>query len=359
MSFASSRNSPNRAPQELVDRYLQAVRFWLPREDYQDSLLAELGEDLRSQIEQREAELGRALSEDEVSDILKRCGAPMVVASRLDPGRSLIGPALFPIYRFVLRMVLFWILVPVFLFIVGPANWASASSWPDAAVATLGGLLYGWFIAAGIITLIFAVLERMHAHAGLADKWDPRKLPPLRQPERKASLANSVCEMAFAYFGVIWLLLLPHYPWLILGPAAAFLKAAHAVHVSYAPLVALAVLALLRSTTIFVRPQWRIFPLSSLLIHEVLTFIFLTVVLNAAGTPHGSDWHPFVVLAESARTSIQYANVPVIVNLTILISVLIGWFSLGIAVIVHAWQLIQFARAKKSRSLPAASLHAR
>jgi hypothetical protein len=34
-------------PLELVDRYLQAVRFWLPRAEQED-LTAELGEDLRS-----------------------------------------------------------------------------------------------------------------------------------------------------------------------------------------------------------------------------------------------------------------------------------------------------------------------
>ena len=43
---------------ELLDRYLQAVRFWLPRKQ-QDDIIAELGDDLRSQIEEREASLGR------------------------------------------------------------------------------------------------------------------------------------------------------------------------------------------------------------------------------------------------------------------------------------------------------------
>ncbi len=39
---------------ELLDRYLQAVRFWLPRKQ-QDDIIAELGEDLRSQIQDRES----------------------------------------------------------------------------------------------------------------------------------------------------------------------------------------------------------------------------------------------------------------------------------------------------------------
>src|SRR6516225_5174904 len=100
---------------ELVDRYLQAVRFWLPKTNRQQDLVAELGEDLRSQNEEKEMELGRPLDKKEISEVVKRCGAPMLVASRLGPKRHLIGPTLFPIYWFVLKMVLLWILLPVFI----------------------------------------------------------------------------------------------------------------------------------------------------------------------------------------------------------------------------------------------------
>jgi len=115
----SSGNDSSRNSTELIDRYLQAVRFWLPRTHRQDDLIAELGEDLRSQFEDKESELGRPLDKAGMSAILKRCGSPMMVAGRIGPQRHLIGPALFPIYEFVLKMVLLWILVPVFVFIVG------------------------------------------------------------------------------------------------------------------------------------------------------------------------------------------------------------------------------------------------
>ena len=47
---------------ELLERYLQAVKFWLPKEQKSD-IIAELSEDLRSQIEERETAVGRKLSE--------------------------------------------------------------------------------------------------------------------------------------------------------------------------------------------------------------------------------------------------------------------------------------------------------
>jgi len=333
-------------PLELVDRYLQAVRFWLAKSEHQEDVLAELGEDLRSQIEAKESELNRAATEAEVAEILKRCGAPILVAGRLAPKRYLIGPALYPIYTFVMKMVLLWILVPVFLFIVGPALVAHAGSWQAGAAETIGNLWSGMFIAAGIITLVFAIVERTSAHVVTACKWDPSSLPPVQKPDQKPSRSKTVGELLFATFGLVWILLLPNSQWLIFGPAAAILRGAPGLHPYYLPTVVLSALALIRLAVMLARPYWSRFPLASLLTHEVFMFTLLTIVLNYAGTLQGGEWHPFVVLAEAVRASSQYIKVAAIVNVSILISILIWWFGQGIAIIVHAWQLIQMGRKK-------------
>jgi hypothetical protein len=104
---------------ELVERYLQAVQFWLPKRQQKD-ILAELSDDLRSQVEEKQAELGRTLNEPEVEAILKRCGHPMLAGSRYMPQQYLIGPALFPTYWLLLKIMFLWILVPVFVLIIGP-----------------------------------------------------------------------------------------------------------------------------------------------------------------------------------------------------------------------------------------------
>src|SRR5450755_1382548 len=96
---------------ELLDRYLQAIEFWLPKGQKKD-IIAELSEDIRSQIEEKETELGRKLEDEEVATILKRCGAPLRVALRYQPQRYLIGPTLFPVYRFVLVVLLLGCVVP-------------------------------------------------------------------------------------------------------------------------------------------------------------------------------------------------------------------------------------------------------
>ena len=345
----------SRNPNELVDRYLQAVRFWLPKSTRQEDVLAELGEDLRSQIEEKETELGCSLNPDEVSTVLKRCGSPMMVAGRLGPTRHLIGPALFPIYAFVLKMVLLWILVPVFIFIVGPVNVAnSGGNWALAVARTFGDLWSGLFIAAGIVTLVFAIIERTNTHLGAECKWDPLNLPPVRKNEPKPSRLKTVCEFGFNIFGLVWLLLVPKYPFLILGPAAAFLKAAPLLHTFYLPFVLIGVFALARSGFTLARPQWTWFPLLSQLLHSVLMLILLRYMIQAI--THAPSAFPFLVLQDAVRGSPKYIKIAAIVNVSILISVAGSWLGLSIAAIVQTWEFLRYLRKRISTPRQIASI---
>src|ERR1039457_4106406 len=92
---------------ELLDRYLQAVKRHLPWER-QDDIIAELRANLEAQLEDKEAELGRTLTKEEAEEWLKQLGSPLQVAARYQRPQYLIGPALFPTYSFVLRLVLTW-----------------------------------------------------------------------------------------------------------------------------------------------------------------------------------------------------------------------------------------------------------
>jgi len=78
---------------ELLERYLQAVRTYLPMSQQED-ILKELRENLRGEIEDRESALGRALNEGELAEILKKHGHPLLVATRYRSRASLSGHAL-------------------------------------------------------------------------------------------------------------------------------------------------------------------------------------------------------------------------------------------------------------------------
>jgi hypothetical protein len=181
---------------ELIDRYLQAVKFWLPKNQKQD-IIAELAEDLRSQIEDREAELGRKLNESEVADLLKQRGRPVLVANRFLPQESLIGPVLFPIYLFVLKLVAVFYMVPWILVWIGIAIFRPTRS-GQSLIATIGLFWTSFWPVTlfwvGGVTIVFAILERVQNKAKFMEDWDPRKLPPVRDPNR-IPLSTSVAEL--------------------------------------------------------------------------------------------------------------------------------------------------------------------
>jgi hypothetical protein len=188
---------------QLLERYLNAVRFWLPK-GQKDDILAELSEDLRATIAEREDALGRPLARDELAELLKHRGHPLIVATAYIPQRSLIGPALFPIYVFVLKTV--------GLIFVGP--WTGVWTWamfyiPGAARAhpqTIDKLTALWsmlwvtvFVVFGIVTLIFAIVERVNGRLGLFHNWDPKSLPPaVAEVPRSTSIFELAASLTFA-----------------------------------------------------------------------------------------------------------------------------------------------------------------
>jgi len=191
---------------ELVDRYLHAVKFWLPR-NQKDDIIAELSEDLRSQIEDQQAVLGRQLTAAEVEPILKRCGSPLAVAGRYLPQESLIGPALFPIYRLVIRALLLYYLLPWLAVWAGLVVFSPhyRAAHPGAA---LMATLEPWWLACThslfICTLVFACLDRSQARSRLVDTWNPRSLPAVRDPNR-ISRGETIFELTMAVAGLaIW-----------------------------------------------------------------------------------------------------------------------------------------------------------
>jgi hypothetical protein len=191
---------------ELIDRYLQAVRFWLPKSQA-DDILAELSEDIRSQISDEEEVLGHALGESEVEAILRKRGRPMVVASRYLPQRWLIGPVFFPIYWMILKISVASYLVSWFLVWLGILIFDRTYGAHHGALAIIGqawGSVWGGlFVAAGTITLVFALLEHGQNFGGFLKYWNPRDLPPIRDPNRGLRL-NSACELAGYVVVFIW-----------------------------------------------------------------------------------------------------------------------------------------------------------
>jgi hypothetical protein len=191
---------------ELLERYLQAVKFWLPREQKQD-IIAELSEDIRSQIDERETELHHRLSDDELAALLKQRGNPMFVAQRYLPQRQLISPTLYPIYTLVLRMAAWFYFVPWF------AVWLCLMVFLPSFRAAHGGVegLLGlwasmWSVALSLfacVTVAFALVDRYAVTQIANADWDPRKLPRVKPPSQ-ISRCNTIAEAMWSTIFLLW-----------------------------------------------------------------------------------------------------------------------------------------------------------
>ncbi len=207
----------------LLNNYLQAVGKYLPARHRAD-ILQELSANLTAQIEDREAELDRGLTEEEIAAILKRHGHPMVVAGRYVPQRSLIGPALFPIYTYIL-----WRALPIATFVYAIASAAALAAGAHASSDIVGVFLrwpWAMFQVAAWVTLVFAFLEFATAkHRGpikeLRD-WNPRDLPSAK-PVRERRF-DAICGFAASLLLTCWIAAIPRFPWMLLGPGAAYLS---------------------------------------------------------------------------------------------------------------------------------------
>ncbi len=245
---------------ELLDRYLHAVKKFLPQ-GQQDDIAAELADDLRSRMEDREAELGRPLTEAEQEAILKAYGHPMVVAGRYRRdqrsvafGRRLIGPVLFPFY---LKVLSFNLGITLVVCIIAAAFFAGGGP-------VLGTILLHLLLQFGIVTLIFSLAEVNLAR--FPEAWDPRRplssrklsqaLRSARKDERQIPRLESFSQLVALAVFLGWLQVLHHSTHLF---GAAPLTPAPIWHQVYLPVVLLNLAGMAQAAVNLFRPRWTRF----------------------------------------------------------------------------------------------------
>lgn len=236
---------------ETLDGYLKAVKFWLPSEQ-KDDIIAELSEDIRSQIEDKESELGRKLSDAEVEAILQKGGPPMLVAQRYLPQRYLIGPALFPIYWFVLRLVWMCLFAPWLIVGIGIEIFAGFSG-AHSAAGMWDTFVRSLFINFAAVTGVFALIERYHAETGFLKVGKPRKLPAVRDPNR-VPRCSSIGELGWDIILLLWWVNLVRIP--AIPGSTEIIAAPIIVRFFYWPILGLLVCQGMIAAFNAIHPQW-------------------------------------------------------------------------------------------------------
>ena len=187
---------------DLIDRYLAAIGFLLPGGQRAD-ITAELRDVLMTRREERQAELGRPLTEDEEAALLRAFGHPAVVAARYAGPQYLVGPELYPHYVFWLKMILG--IVAVVAVVSGVVSAATFPGRPDQAILKgIATLWSGTIETVGVLTLIAAVLQRWNLRPKALVDWNPRDLPTPPKIRRQTSFDHVATIVVQIIFILVW-----------------------------------------------------------------------------------------------------------------------------------------------------------
>jgi hypothetical protein len=263
---------------ELIERYLQAVKFALP-EKQRDDIIKELRDSILSQAEEKEEESGHPLTEDEQAALLKKLGSPRRLASRYRKQQHLIGATVFPIYWKVLKTSLglaFVVLVGASIATAAAGKTLTESlgvlfRYPSVALMT-----FAW------ITLIFSALEFFGAKCQTKDTWDPRKLPALVQKTPRKSQFELIAQLVVQTIFSVWWLAGLHYQYLIFGPGIAYLRLGPVWQALYPLLVVNVVVDLALTVSMLVWPAWTRRQVVWRLIMHALNLVVVYFLINAS-----------------------------------------------------------------------------
>lgn len=206
-----------------------------------------------SRKEDREEALGRGLTPDETSALLKEFGHPLAVASRFRTHQYLIGPAVFPFYLSVMRIVLMIVVAIVIAVSIGKAAFGGGdliTAWADS----MSGIFSAVLVNAAIVTLVFAVLERTGFPAEHLVNWVPDQLPDVldKQPGKWESAAEVALGIAF----LLWWTGTIHVPWHT-GGADFRLEPSPIFTQLYTPILVLVSVRLVHNLIQWLRPRWK------------------------------------------------------------------------------------------------------
>jgi hypothetical protein len=326
---------------QLVDRYLQEVKEYLPAEQ-RDDILKELSANILAEMDDREAALGRALSEEEQIAVLQQQGSPMLVASRyrtdqrtLTFGRVLIGPVLFPLYTKILALNL------TITIVVTSIVMSSLGLSVGLKALFLPALLQ--FLT---ITAIFTLIEQSQKSFHFLDRWNPRALPPVRDPLKISRGSAFSGILSNVIFILCWLRVpgaIYAVGYLFVGPAIRYvapisaspLVVAPSWQIFYLPVLILVLLSTAQHGLNFAFPRWT---RNRLLARAALGFLglLLTLLLFGAGN--------LLVPNPAVTTTAELAALAAIINLSV-------HYSLLIAAVITLFQIVTYLR--RALRLPA------
>jgi hypothetical protein len=327
---------------QLLDRYLTAVKFWLPK-TLREDIAAELAANLQAEIDDRAAELGRPLTEEEIVLLLQQHGSPILVASRYQSehrtvtiGRQLIGPIVFPFYWTALKVTLVLLLVPGVIPAVILGTLAHGRLFDQLGNA-LARVAWLSLPACLLVTLVFAAIDFSLRRFRVLDKWssdwDPRRLPSparqLKQVRRSSSIAGIIINSLF----IVWWWNYGSIPYLVVSNAGAQIHFAPVLAALHLPVLIIAFINLAQHWINLLEPDWRWLPPATGLVTSFLGLIVLFPLLGKS---------PLISISQPNGLPISEREAAAIQEI---VAWSVTWLWLGIMLVgaIYAWRLAWLA----------------
>jgi len=197
----------NKDAKELMERYLFAVKKELSGKQ-RDDIVAEIESYLYDLLEERYPK-NADVDEKELEAVLKEMGSPRKVAAQYSPHQYLVGPRLFPLYKIVLKIMLLVVLGALTLsMIISNIVEFSGSVW-QVMLEYLGTLWSGGLSVVGVITLIFAIIERTTEGKNIEEIEELKELkiselPQLPEKEKTVDRIGTSLEILVNILGMIF-----------------------------------------------------------------------------------------------------------------------------------------------------------
>ena len=159
----------------LTERYLKAVAAQLPKASRED-IVAELRDVLQTRMEEREAELGRRLTEADQEAVLREFGHPLSVAARYGSGpQHVVGPELYPWWMFgmkvgLMALICITVVSALIRILIGDTDTS------QAITQGFQSIISGGITIVGLATIAGFVIERQKEKPAFLRNWRVKDL---------------------------------------------------------------------------------------------------------------------------------------------------------------------------------------
>ncbi len=222
--------------QELMERYIYQVIRRLPK-DQQNEASMEMHELISDMLEEN----------DSIEVVLAKLGNPAEFAKKyLDDTHHLIGPKYYDTYLRFLKIILICTIVPILIISIIQGVYEGISATGSdytgvivnavilAIIGALSGCITSFISVYGIVTLIFAIMERQNIKldikkekewsvSDLGDNfngkilWTPKNLAPIPHVKSIIAKSDSIVGIVFGVLLCVLLILAPEFFSMILN----------------------------------------------------------------------------------------------------------------------------------------------